>query len=66
MHFLFLTEGMCYHLQEWGIVTERCVYIISAACAQSNQSYLGFETPESYSITGMCNYGMSLSESLEL
>jgi len=22
-------RGMCYHLQEWGIVGERCIYVIS-------------------------------------
>jgi len=59
-------KGMHYHLWEWGIVAEWCVYIISMSCAQSNQSYPGPGTPESYSITGTCNSRMSLSGSSEL
>jgi len=59
-------RGVRYHLREWGIAAERCVYIISMSCAQSNQSYPGPRTPESYSITGTRNSGMSSSGSLEL
>ena len=59
-------RGMPYHLREWGIMAEQCIYIISTSYAQSNQSYPGPGTPESYSITGTHNFRMSLSGSSEL
>jgi hypothetical protein len=57
---------MCYHLWEWGIAGERCVYIISSLGALSDLSYLGPETRENCSIFGMGSSGMLLSGSSEL
>ena len=25
-------RGMCYHLQEWGIMGEQCIYVIFLSC----------------------------------
>jgi hypothetical protein len=59
-------KGVQYHLQEWGIAGEWCVYAIPLSCNLSNLSYLGPGTLESCSIFGIHSSRTLLSEYLEL
>jgi len=59
-------RGVRYHLQEWGIVGEWCVYAIPLSHNLSDLSYLGPGTLESCSIFGMHSSRTLLSKYLEL
>jgi DDE superfamily endonuclease len=59
-------KGVRYHLREWGIVGEWCVYAIPLSCNLSDLSYLGPGTLESCPIFGMHSFRTLLSEYLKL
>jgi hypothetical protein len=58
-------RGVRYHLREWGIGNERCVYLIFPSYTFIDLCYLGLGTTKNSSIFGTRSSGMSSSASLE-
>jgi len=58
-------RGVRYHLREWGMRNEWCVYLICPSCAVLDLCYPGPGTTRNSSTFGMHSSGMSSSASLE-
>jgi hypothetical protein len=57
--------GVCYHLREWGMGNEWCIYLIFPSHAIVDLCHLGPGTTRNSSTFGMHNSGMSLNASSE-
>ena len=58
-------RGVRYHLWEWGMAHERCVYLIFLSCALIDLCYLDPGTTRNCSIFDTLSSGTSLSASSE-